>query len=178
VRALLFVAALGAAATATAQHGDAGLDLAIAAVHEAGLRAHEDEVVALYAVVLERSRGNVRVQMPRAFAGRTARPWVLGLRRDGREPQGWPRGVSWPRFRSRWLAILDAADRAVAGELGHTCAVTPEFWGGPGIDDERARALDLVEVPCGPNVRNRFYISRGSFDRAVAEANANPADPE
>lgn len=167
------IAALLASSSAAAQH-DEGLDLARAAVHEAGLGATEDEVAAIYAVAIARSRGSMRVQMPRFFAGRTSRPWALWLRRDAREPWSWPESMRWDRYRDRWVALLAIADLVVAGELRHRCALDPEFWGGPGIDDDRAARLELVEVPCG-ETRNRFFVSRADFEAA---ANVNEIDPE
>lgn len=140
----------------TAHAHDRGLDLARAAVHEAGLEAHADEVAAIHAVAVARCHGSVRCQMPRFFSGRTTRPWSLWLRRDGSRPWGWPSAAAWPRFAARWLAILAAADRVVAGEIAHRCEAEPEAWGGA-VDRERARRMRLVEVDCG-ETRNAFYV--------------------
>jgi hypothetical protein len=173
-RASIVVVALSLVAPVAAQEHRVGrdrvtdrlaLDLARAVVHEAGLDAHEDEVAAIYAVALSRSRGNMRVQMPRFFAGRTTRPWALWLRRDGSSPWLWPSSMDWDRYRDRWLALLAIADEVVTGELTHRCAMDPMFWGGS-VDRSRAERLELVEVPCG-TTRNRFYVSRAEYEAAL-----------
>jgi hypothetical protein len=180
MRALLFTAALGAAATATApgahaQRRDGAVDLARAAIHEAGFDVTEDEVAAIYAVALARSDGDLRRQMRRFFRGETTRPFALWLRRDGREPWLWPTSMSWSRYRDRWMAVLEVADRVVAGEITHRCAAPPMFWGGPGIDDEHALDRQFVEVSCG-RTSNRYFISRAAYEEL---ANANlEIDPE
>lgn len=134
---------------------DRGLNLARAAAHEAGLSASEEEVAALHAVMVERCGGSPRCQMRRFFNGRTPRRYLLELNRRGTRPQGWPAA----RFdRDAWLALLDTADRVVAGELQHQCDQPPQFWGmRSGVDLERALRAGWVRVDCGENVRNFFW---------------------
>jgi hypothetical protein len=179
MRRLLVLAAIVAIALVPARAAsqrDPGLDLARAAVHEAGFDASTDEVAALHAVIVERCHGDARCQMPRFFAGRTARPWLARLDRSGREPQGWPRFLTrrglrdpqrvrivmhapWSQYRARWIALLDVAERVVRGELDHRCEQAPEAWGGR-VDRVRARRLRLVPIACGDTANSFFRFPR------------------
>lgn len=174
---LILILAIGLVLPSIAhcQRADHGLDLARAVVHEAGFDATPDEVAAMHAVAVARCAGSMRCQMPRFFAGRTTRAWAQWLRRDATRPWGWPEFVTrqgrrdpsrvrlvahapWSHYRDRWLALLEVADRVVAGELAASCS--PEAWGGA-VDRARARRLRLVEIDCG-ETRNAFYRFPGS----------------
>lgn len=158
---------------------DTALLLARTCVHEAGWRSPED-CAAIWRVWLAGAEreGLSPASFGRAYSRRllvlrsVARTWAAHLERSGSEPVGWPRtrvvrdGASarvelhapWSAYRERWLGVLAVCDAIVRGEgpaLPESCA--PTDWGGPGLDDERAARIGLVEVDCG-DTANRYYV--------------------
>ena len=134
---------------ARAQPRDEGLDLARLCVHEAGWSS-PDDCAAIYATAVH---GGERTGMTwhrwlgvyaRRFARREVRrQWVYRLDRAGTDPRA---GVAWRAYLERWLAVLAAADAAIAAPP--TCEATD--WGS--LADMRRRAAQgrrFRVVDCG-----------------------------
>lgn len=121
-----------------------------------------DECTAIGEVLARRSStGAVTPEIAQAYSAalrRPRRPWVAELAPDGARPPSWPEGVSWARWRPRWLALLEHARRVVAGSVASPCVETPHHWGGP-MDSWRAQRAGWHEVDCG-QTRNTFWVVR------------------
>jgi len=157
---LLMVCVLLTSTPAVGQRFDPVLDLARGAVHEAGFDVTEDEIAAIWAVARlrhPRAHSPVRVQMRRFFSGRTRRSFLLGLGRNDRMPVGWPSSAVWANYSDRWLAVLNIAERVVAGEISHRCEFEPVGWGGPRVDRHYLERVGRDRwVNCG-ETRNVFF---------------------
>jgi hypothetical protein len=86
------------------------------------------------------------------------RPWVLGLRADGRKGADWPRTASWDARRDRSLAMFEAVRGAIAGTIPDPC---------PGAMHYGSRHLDRNPNParwerssCLPESRQQFFVRR------------------
>lgn len=112
------------------------------------------------------------------------RPWLWGLRPDGRQPDAWPTEVSvrgrvvrhapWSAYRERWLRTYERAGAVVQLSLEDwrtwvPCDRIPDDWGGS-MDRARAERLGLVEVAC-EGTRNSFYVRPSTL---AAEADEEP----
>lgn len=90
----------------------------------------------------------------RRFARREVRrQWVYRLDRAASDPRA---GIGWRAYRPRWLAILAAADAAVAGPA--TCEATD--WGSVrDFERRRAQGRRFRRVVCGQT--RGIYAVRG-----------------
>lgn len=156
------------------QRIDPSLALARICVSEAGWDCfNTGDGIAIHEVLLRGAeRNQVRyTTFARAYAGRVmgARPhqqprlmWVMGLRKDGAEPQHWPEPphASWGVYRQRWLTVSERATEVSAwtlediGEWG-VCMDAVHDWGGV-MDRARAERIGLIPVNC-EGTSNDFY---------------------
>lgn len=167
--------------------------LARICAHEAGWDAFND-CPAIYAVLMRNAerhgysfRSAAYAYSGRALRGETSRSYYAGLNEEGTRPEGWPAtvwvrrgdvmvtesGPAWSNYRDRWLALLAHARAIVAGDVTHSCAETPDDWGGR-VDRRRAATIGLIEIDCG-DTRNDFYV-RPSTRRAAPPLDYVPPD--
>lgn len=164
----LFVACLWLVlrwAPAGAQDRSARLDLARICAGEAGLvDANEIGDCAAIVHVLQRRaerQGVPLTYMTRAYSGRhvgveaSPRPWVAGLRLDGRQPAEWPASASWARYRPAWLELVRHVDDVLEGAVLNPCPGA-DHWGGR-MDDHRAERAGWTRIECDMPTRNRFW---------------------
>jgi hypothetical protein len=164
-RAPLFVVlicgllALTSRCSSAAAQPDDALDLARLAVHESGWE-HPAEAAAIYAVAVNGAERTgmtwprwLRVHSRRFAARQVTRSWVYRLDRRGSDPHA---GISWAAHRDRWLAILAAADAAIAAPP--VCVA--RTWGSAADAARVVRlGLPLVPVSCGVT-RNTYFARR------------------
>jgi hypothetical protein len=145
---------------------DDQLSLARVVVHEAGLLATEDEVVAIAAVLRSRCSRCRLSTAARAYSGRVfdatrtdPRAWVVTLDPRGIRPRHWPQGMDWNAYRANWLHVYELAGRAVRGEITHRCNAEVHHWGmaqPSSVDYQRAIRAGWTRVHCG-DVRNAYW---------------------
>ena len=93
----------------------------------------------------------------RFFTGRAPRSWILGLGLPGAAaPPGWPGNMSWARWEPRWLEHLERSLAITLGQIMSECEETPDDWGSPTTDHDRAVRMGLVLVACG-DTRNEYW---------------------
>ncbi len=162
VAAFLLLTAARCGSTAHAQADDA-LELAMISVHEGGWSATA-EPAAIYAVAVTQGARTgmtwqrwLRVHSRRFATRRVARQWIYRLDREGSDPHA---GIAWARHRDRWLAMVAAADAAIAAPP--VCEA--RTWGDDADRDRVIRlGLPLVEVDCGTGTKrteNHFFARR------------------
>ncbi len=141
------------------------LALARVCVSEAGWDA-TPECAAIHQVLEDRARviGFSYIAAVCSYSTRTCdrgrqdpRRWIAWLSPSLDEPEGWPRGMLWSRYRDRWRTMLDHAGAVLRGQVQSPCEEPPHYWGMPrGIDLARAQEAGWERLSC-PGARNAFW---------------------
>ena len=137
----------GAQGPIAVRHGPGvRLDLARVCVGEGGWSTERGDCAAIIFVLVRRAeRVGVSLEhMARAYSGRhlgveaSPRPWIAGLRIDGRAPAEWPASAPrWTRYRRAWLELLEHVQDTLDGRVLDPCPGA-DHWGG---------AMDFWRVP-------------------------------
>jgi hypothetical protein len=150
----------------SASEKDIGLWLARSCIGEAGWRsAKTGECAAIAHVYKKRQRFNKLdyYKTMRLYSSalkkkkRNANRWVRHLSRDLEQPKGWPKTVSWKRYKPRWVEALEVADAFLLGDVKDPLPRALHY--GCHADAYRAKNAGWIEMKTG--FRNFFYKVRG-----------------
>jgi hypothetical protein len=146
---------------------DVGLWLARSCVGEAGFASVDSgECAAILHVYKKRARTTKRhaiYKMAQKYSAairlREAHPhnWILGLRRNLKEPTHWNPVLRWRIHRGLWKAVLDHADAFLAGDIPDPIPSALHYGGAM----DRGRLSRRVWKPIkGLPFQNTFYEAR------------------
>lgn len=137
--------------------------LARSCVGEAGFTAFEECLGIAWVYAARSSRtGASLAAVIRAYSAAVKRrsthqrPWILGLRSDGRRPEGWPSHLRWAPHRELWFKTLLLLDDWAEGKFANPVSGADHYGGSMDTPGKYWRRVE----PKSPIVfRNRFYSS-------------------